>query len=159
MKCSYLALAAAAATLLLSVLAMSGGGATGSATAALKTDVVLTATLTGKYLHTTSTGSGTTTVTVKPTKVCWKFAYKGLDQAGDSGIHIVPPPAAGTHKTSVFPFTASTSTAPGCASRTAWGATDAKYVDRIAADPSHYYVIVATKKFPQGAIGGVLRRG
>jgi CHRD domain len=136
-----------------------GTAAVGSATAASKTDVVLKATLTGKYLHTTSTGSGTATITVKPTKVCWKFTYKALDQGGDSGIHIVPPPAPGTHKTSVFPFTASTSTAPGCVSRTAWGANDAKYVDRIVANPSHFYVIIATKKYPQGAIGGVLVGG
>lgn len=133
-------------------------GAVGSATAS-KTDVVLKATLTGKYLHTTSTGTGTATITVKPTTVCWKFAYKGLDQGGNSGIHIVPPPAPGTHKTSVFPFTASTSTAPSCVSKTAWGANDAKYVDRIVADPSHFYVTVATKNYPQGAIGGVLRTG
>src|SRR5262245_27834310 len=145
-----------AATVLVAFLAV---GAVGSALAASQTDVVLKATLTGKYLHTTSTGSGTATITVKPTKVCWKFAYKGLDPAGDSGIHIVPPPAPGTHKTSVFPFTASTSTAPGCVSRTAWGANDAKYVDRIVADPSHFYVTVATKNYPQGAIGGVLRTG
>jgi hypothetical protein len=131
----------------------------GAATAASDSDVVLKATLTGKYLHTTSTGSGTATITVKPTKVCWKFAYKGLDRGGDSGIHIVPPPPPGKHKTSVFPFTASTSTAPGCVSKTAWGANDAKYVDRIVADPSHFYVIVATKKYPQGAIGGVLGSG
>jgi CHRD domain len=136
-----------------------GAGAVGSATATLRADVVLKATLTGRYLHTTSTGTGTATVTVKPTEVCWKFAYQGLDQGGDSGIHIVPPPAAGTHKTSVFPFTASISTVPGCVSRTMWGANDAKYVDRIVAAPSHYYVIVATKKYPQGAIGGVLRSG
>ena len=141
------------------VVASLAVGAVGSATATSQTDVVLKATLTGKYLHTTSTGAGTATITVKPTKVCWKFAYTGLDQGGDSGIHIVPPPAAGKHKTSVFPFTASTSSAPGCLSRTMWGANDAKYVDRIVADPSHFYVIVATKKYPQGAIGGVLRRG
>jgi CHRD domain-containing protein len=142
------------ATVLIACLA-----AAGSAPAAIKTDVVLRATLTGKYLHTTSTGSGTATITVRPTKVCWKFAYKGLDQARDSGIHIVPPPAAGTHKTSVFPFTASTSTAPSCVSRVAWGTNDAKYVDKITADPAHFYVIVATEKYPQGAIGGVLRPG
>jgi CHRD domain-containing protein len=130
-----------------------------SATAGSSADVVLRATLTGEYLHTTSTGRGTATITVKSTKVCWKFTYAGLDQGGDSGIHIVPPPAAGKHKTSVFPLTASTSTAPGCVSRTAWGPNDAKYVDRIVADPSHFYVIVATKRYPQGAIGGALRHG
>ena len=141
------------------VMAFLTAAAAGSATAASTTDVVLTATLTGRYLHTTSTGSGTATITVKPTKVCWRFAYRGLDRTGDSGIHIAPPPAPGTHKTSVFPFTASTSTAPGCVSRTAWGATDAKYVDRIVADPLHFYVIVATEEYPQGAVGGSLRRG
>ena len=134
-------------------------GAVGSAAAAPKTDVVLKATLTGRYLHTTSTGSGTATITVKPTKVCWKFAYKSLDQAGDSGIHIVPPPAAGTHKTSVFPFTASTSQAPACESKTKWGASGPAWVDKFVVNPSHFYVIIATKKYPQGAIGGVLRRG
>jgi hypothetical protein len=141
------------------VVAGVGAGALGSATAASKTNVVLKASLTGKYLHTTSRGSGTATITVEPRIVCWKFAYRGLDRAGDSGIHIVPPPAPGTHKTSVFPFTASTSTAPSCVIRTAWGAKDAKYVDKIVEDPSRFYVIIATKKYPQGAIGGVLRRG
>jgi hypothetical protein len=145
-----------ATTVFIAVLAV---GAVGSATAARNSDVVLKATLAGKYLHTTSTGSGTATITVKPTKVCWKFAYKGLDRAGDSGIHIVPPPVPGMHKTSVFPLTASTSTAPGCVNRAAWGANDAKYVDKIVANPSHFYVTVATKKYPQGAIGGVLRLG
>lgn len=138
------------------VAALLGAAAAGSIAPASTGDVVLRASLTGKYLHTTATGSGTATITVKPTKVCWKFAYRGLDKAGDSGIHVVPPPAPGTHKASVFPLTASTSTSPGCVSRTAWGPNDAKWVDRIAADPSHFYVIVATKKYPQGAIGGVL---
>lgn len=127
--------------------------ATGSAASG---NVVLKAALTGGYLHTTSTGSGTATVTITPTTVCWKLTYKGLDPAGDSGIHIVPPPAPGKHKTSVFPFTATTSTAPGCDSRTKWGTNDQKWVDKIAADPAHFYVIVGTTKYPQGAIGGVL---
>jgi hypothetical protein len=128
-----------------------------SAVAASSGNIVLKAALTGKYLHTTSTGTGTAIVTVTPTKVCWKFNYKGLDQAGDSGIHIVPPPAAGKHKHSVFPFTASTSTAPGCVSKTRWGPSGPGWVDKILANPSHFYVIVGTKKYPQGAIGGVLR--
>lgn len=127
-----------------------------TASSAASGTVVLKATLTGAYLHTTSNGTGTATVTVTGTKVCWKLAYRGLDQAGDSGIHIVPPPPPGKHKTSVFPFTASTSTAPGCVARTRWGPADAAWIDRIVADPSHFYVIVATKKYPQGAIGGPL---
>ena len=141
------------------VAAFLGATAIGSIALASAGDVVLKASLSGKYLHTTATGSGTATITIKRTKVCWKFTYKGLDKTADSGIHIVPPPAPGTHKTSVFPFTASTSTAPGCVGRTAWGANDAEWVDKIAANPSHFYVIVATKKYPQGAIGGVLSSG
>jgi hypothetical protein len=81
-----------------------GVGAAGSATATPNADVVLRATLTGIYLRTTSIGSGTATITVKPTMVRWNLAYKGLDQGGDSGIHIVPPRAPGRHKTSVFPL-------------------------------------------------------
>jgi hypothetical protein len=119
-------------------------------------NVVLKATLTGKYLHATSTGSGTATVTVTAAKVCWKFTFKGLDQPGDSGIHVVPPPPPGKHKTSVFPFTASTSAAPACVSKTKWGASGPGWVDKIVANPSHFYVIIATKKYPQGAIGGSL---
>jgi len=121
--------------------------------------VVLKATLTGKYLHTASTGRGTARVTITASKVCWRFTYSGLDsRPGDSGIHIAPPPRAGQHKTSVFPFTASTSTAPGCVSKTGWGAAHAAWADKIAANPSHFYVILGTKKYPspQGAIGGVL---
>lgn len=110
--------------------------------------------MTGGYLHTTSTGSGTATVTITPTTVCWKFAYKGLDQPGDSGIHIVPPPPPGKHETSIFPFTATTSTAPGCDSRTKW--KNPTWVDKIVADPAHFYVIIGTTKYPQGAVGGVL---
>jgi CHRD domain len=128
-----------------------------SSAAPASNNAVLKATLNGKYLHTTSTGSGTAIITVTAPQVCWKFTYKGLDQPGDSGIHIVPPPPAGKHKTSVFPFTASTSTARGCVARTKWGAADAAWVDKIVASPSHFYVIIATKKYPQGAIGGALR--
>jgi CHRD domain len=127
-----------------------------SAESAASGNVVLKATLTGAYLHTTSTGSGTATVKITPTMVCWKLTYKGLDQPGDSGVHIVPPPPPGKHKTSVFPFTATTSTAPGCDSRTKWGSNDQKWVEKIVADPAHFYVIVGTAKYPQGAIGGAL---
>lgn len=42
---------------------------------------------------------------------------QGARPAGDSGIHIVAPPPPGKHETSVFPFTATTSTAPGCDKR------------------------------------------
>lgn len=120
---------------------------------------VLKATLTGKYLHTTSTGTGTATITIKPGQVCWRFTYRGLDTPGDSGVHIAPPPAPGKHKTSVFPFTATTSTTPGCVSADHWGPSSAAWAQKIAADPARFYVIVATTKYPQGAIGGVLHSG
>jgi hypothetical protein len=137
------------------LVAITGLAFAGSATPAA--NVVLKAKLTGKYLHTTSTGSGTATITFTASKVCWRFTYTGLDTAGDSGIHIVPPPAAGKRTPSVFPFTAASSSAPGCVARTHWGANGAKWADKIAADPSHFYVIIGTKKYPRGAIGGVLQ--
>jgi hypothetical protein len=43
--------------------------------AAPAADVVLKAKLTGMYLHTTSTGSSTATITVTATKVCWPKLY------------------------------------------------------------------------------------
>jgi CHRD domain len=119
---------------------------------------ILKAHLTGAFLHTTSKGSGSATITFKTNQVCWKFNYTGLDTPGDSGIHQVPPPAAGKHKTSVFPFTASTSLRPGCVTSNHWGASSEAWVAKIVASPAKFYVIIGTKKFPQGAIGGVLRR-
>jgi type IV secretory pathway TrbL component len=90
------------------------------ASATPATSTVLRARLTGAYLHTTSKGSGTAKITFKGGDVCWKFAYSGLDTPGDSGVHVAPPPAAGVHKTSVFPFTASTSSAAGCVAADHW---------------------------------------
>jgi hypothetical protein len=121
--------------------------------------IVLKANLTGKYLHTTSTGSGTATITFKGSNVCWKFTYRGLDHPGDSGIHITPPPPPGKHKASVFPFTATTSMAPGCVAANHWGASRAGWAQKVAADAGRFYVIIATAKYPQGAIGGPLHRG
>ena len=124
------------------------------------TTTVLKATLTGGYLHTTSTGAGTATITITPAQVCWKFAYHGLDTPNVSGIHIAPPPAAGKHKTSVFPFTATTSEVRGCELPTKWGgANGPKWLAKIEADPGRFYVIIGTTKYPQGAIGGVLDAG
>ncbi len=126
----------------------------GAATSA--SAVVLKANLTGKYLGTTSTGSGTATITITGSKVCWKFTYRGLDKPGDSGIHIAPPPAPGKHKTSVFPFTATTSMAPGCVAANHWGPSSAAWAQKVTADPTRFYVIIGTVKYPQGAIGGPL---
>jgi hypothetical protein len=120
--------------------------------------VVLKADLTGKYLRTTSTGSGTATITITGGKVCWKFTYRGLDKPGDSGVHIAPPPAPGKHKTSVFPFTATTSMAPGCLAANHWGPSSAGWAQKVAADPTRFYVIIGSVKYPQGAIGGALHR-
>lgn len=122
------------------------------------TSTVLTASLTGKYLHTTSRGAGTATITITSAKVCWRFRYRGLDQPGDSGIHIAPPPAPGVHSHSVFPFTATTSQKGSCVATTAWGAAGPTWVAKIAARPGRFYVIIATRKYPQGAVGGVLTR-
>jgi hypothetical protein len=124
--------------------------------AAPAANVVLKAKLTGRYLHTTSNGSGTATITIGAAKVCWKFTYKGLDAPGDTGIHAVPPPAAGKHPPAVVPVTPAPSSTPGCVAKTHWGANGARWADKIAADPSRFYVIIGTKKYPRGAIGGVL---
>lgn len=120
--------------------------------------IVLKANLTGKYLGTTSTGSGTATITITGSKVCWKFVYRGLDKPGDSGVHVAPPPSPGKHKTSVFPFTATTSPTPGCVAADHWGPSSAGWAQKIASDPTRFYVIIGTVKYPQGAIGGSLRR-
>jgi CHRD domain len=109
-------------------------------------------------LHTTSTGSGEATITFKPGQVCWKLTYRGLDTPADSGVHIAPPPAPGTHKKSVFPFTATTSMTPGCVPTDHWGPSSVGWAQKIAADPGRYYVIIGTTTYPQGAIGGVLHR-
>jgi len=119
---------------------------------------VLKATLTGKYLHTTATGAGTATITIAPSKICWKFSYSGLHKPNDSGIHIAPPPAAGTHKKSVFPFTATTSQTHQCVSPTKWGPSGPAWMTKITTHPGRFYVIIATAKYPQGAIGGLLKR-
>src|SRR6516162_5804751 len=99
------------------------------------TTTVLKATLTGTYLHTTSTGAGTATITITPAQVCWKFAYHGLDTPNISGVHIAPPPAAGVHTRSVLPFTAATSEARGCELPTKWGGPNGpKWIAKIEAN-------------------------
>jgi hypothetical protein len=118
--------------------------------------VVLKATLSGRYLHSSSTGAGTATITFTNARACWKFSYRGLDSVNVSGIHIAPPPTDGSHKTSVFPFTAATSTRPGCEALDRWGSRGPTWASKIVAQPSRFYVIVGTDKYPNGAIGGAL---
>jgi CHRD domain-containing protein len=151
-----------AATLATALAAASGAAAgTHAPSTHSRADVAITvlhATLTGKYLHTTSAGTGTATITIARSKVCWKFSYSGLDKTNDSGIHIAPPPVAGKHKTSVYPFSSTTTEAHQCASPTKWGPHGPSWLTKIAANPRRFYVIIATTKYPQGAIGGVLVR-
>jgi CHRD domain len=130
-----------------------------TATASPAAMTTLKATLSGKYLHTTSSGSGSVTVTLTSSKVCWRFSYSGIDKPNDSGIHIAPPPSPAKHTRSVFPFTATTSTKPGCVPVDKWGPSSRGWAAKIAAEPSRYYVIVTTDKYRYGAIGGALRRG
>jgi CHRD domain len=125
--------------------------------AAPATVVVLKANLAGKYLGTTSTGSGTATITFTGSKVCWKFTYRGLDTRG-LGHPRRPSPAPGKHKTSAFPLTATTSMTPGCVAADHWGPSSAGWAKKVAADPARFYVIIGTVKYPQGAIGGTLHR-
>ena len=146
-----------AATLALAAAVAHIGGA--AARPAASPSVVLKATLTGPYLHTTATGTGTATITFTDTKACWKFSYSGIDTPNVSGIHVTPPPPAGYHKHSVFPFTATTSTAPGCEALGRWGGPVGEaWAKRSSANPGHFYVIIGTDRYPNGAIGGVLHR-
>ena len=96
------------------VLAGVAAAQLGAAAASPASSVVLKATLTGRYLHTTAKGTGTATITFTATKACWKFSYSGIDAPNISGIHVAPPPPGGYHKLSVFPITATTSKVPGC---------------------------------------------
>ena len=125
---------------------------------AASSSVVLKATLTGPYLHTTAKGTGTATITFSASKACWKFSYSGIDTPNISGIHVAPPPPAGYHKWSVFPFTATTSKAPGCEALNRWGSLAPGWAKKIVANPSRFYVIIGTNRYPNGVIGGVLHR-
>jgi len=120
--------------------------------------VVLKARLTAKYLGTSSRGSGTAKITITAARVCWQLSFRGLDKTGDSGIRVAPPPAAGTRKRSVFPLTTNTSTKPGCVPVSRWGPSSAGWAAKIAANPSAFYVSIATAKYRNGAIGGRLTR-
>lgn len=130
----------------------------GTAVASPSSSVVLKATLTSRYLHTTAHGTGTATITFTATQACWKFSYSGIDTPNISGIHVTPPPPAGYHKVSIFPFTATTSTKPGCEALTRWGASGPGWAKKIVANPGRFYVIIGTGRYPNGAIGGVLHR-
>jgi hypothetical protein len=142
----------------LAAAAIIAAALTGTAGAGLRSTVVLKATLTGPYLHTTATGNGTATLTFTPTKACWKFTYTGIDTPNISGIHQTPPPAAGYHKVSIFPYTATTSEKPGCEALDRWGKEAPGWAAKIIANPSHFYVIIGTGRYPNGAIGGTLHK-
>ena len=81
----------------------------------------LMATLTGGYLHTSSSAAGTASITISPNRVCWKFSFHGVRKPGVSGIHVAPPAPHGEHTRSVFPFTAGTTETRQCESPTKWG--------------------------------------
>ena len=125
------------------------------------TTTVLDATLTGKYLHTTSTGAGTATITITPAQVCWKFSFHGITKPGVSGIHIAPPAPHGEHTHSVLPFTATTSELRQCELPTRWGGPNGpKWIAKILANPGRFFVIVGDDEgYPAGAIGGALIAG
>jgi hypothetical protein len=140
---------AIAACAILADAAVAGPGST----------VALKATLSGRYLHTTSRGSGTVNITIGSTQVCWRFTFSGTDAPNISGIHQAPPPRAGYHKLSVLPFTATTkSDKRECEKLDRWGSLGPTWAKKIAANPSKFYVIIGTARYPNGAIGGVLRR-
>jgi len=113
-------------------------------------DVVLTAKLTGKYLHASPTDSGTAKVTLKSSQVCWELTWKGIGAVQESGIHKAPPPPTGRRKHSILPFKAIT-TRKGCVS------APAAVIKTITVNPGSYYVDIHSTKYPKGAIGGRLR--
>jgi hypothetical protein len=129
-----------------------------SASAGASATVVLKATLSGPYLHTTATGHGTARITFTAREACWKFTYSGIDTPDISGIHVVPPPPAGYHKLSILPFTATTSRTPGCEKLDRWSPDGPSWAKKIVAHPSRFYVIIGTGRYPNGAIGGPLHR-
>lgn len=144
MRRAFAAIAPIAVTLVLILVARANGR-----TAA----TILTATLTGPYLHApASAGSGTARITFTANKVCWKFTFKGLVGPGDSGIHRAPPPALGVHKTAILPLETPTTMKPGCASETP------ARIKLVLANPGNYYLSIGSKKYPKGAIGGQLHR-
>jgi len=129
----------------------------GSAAAGSGSTVTLKATLSGRYLHTSSPGSGTVKVTIGPTQLCWNFTFSGTDAPNISGIHVAPPPPAGYHKLSVLPFTATTKSGKQeCERLDRWSASGPTWAKKIAATPSKFYVIIGTDRYPNGAIGGAL---
>lgn len=64
MRAASLLTAALAAVVVAPPAALAGGGTT-----------TLKATLTGGYLHTTSRAGGIATITISPTRACWKFSF------------------------------------------------------------------------------------
>jgi hypothetical protein len=113
-------------------------------------DVVLTAKLTGKYLHASPTGSGMAKVTLESSQVCWQLTWKGIGAVQESGIHKTPPPPAGRREHSVLPFKAITT-------HTGRVSAPAAVIEAIAVNPGSYYADIHSTKYPKGAIGGRLR--
>lgn len=122
-----------------------------SGVAVAPASAVLTAKLSGSYLHASPTGSGTAKLTVTGSRVCWQFTFKGIDKPTVSGIHGTPPPPAGQRKTSIIPFVANFK-ASGCVQR------NADRIKALLAGPSRFYVDIHSVKYPNGAIGGQLHK-
>lgn len=145
--------------LLAAMIATAAAVVAGGAAADSGSTVVLAATLTGHYLHTTASGSGSVKVTIGPTQLCWTFTFSGVDAPNISGIHQAPPPPAGYHKLSILPFTATTKSGkPECEKLDRWSPSGPRWAKTIAATPGRFYVIVGSARYPNGAIGGALHR-
>ena len=89
-------------------------------------------------------GTGTATITITGSKVCWRFTYRGIGKPLASHIHKAPRGKAGAV---VVPL--------GGAFKPS-GCTTSAIAKAIAANPSAYYVNIHTAKFPAGAIRGQL---
>ena len=91
-------------------------------------------------------GSGTATITITGSKVCWKFTFSGIGKPLAAHINKAPQGRAGPI---LVPL--------GGAFKTV-GCTTSALANAIAAKPGAYYVNIHTAKFPAGAIRGQLAK-
>ena len=137
----------------LSIAAALAALAVPSLAASAPAGVVLTATLSGLYVHTSAGGSGTAKITFRGSQVCWKLTFKGIDKPTAAGIAKAPPPAGGPSPVFI-PLTGLFNAAgsSGCAPRSA------DKVKAVLANPGGFYVRIKTVKYPNAAIGGRLHK-
>jgi LPXTG-motif cell wall-anchored protein len=98
-------------------------------------------------------GSGTASIKVRGTQVCWDVRWSNIDAIA-SHIHMAAPSAAGGI---VVPFFSQETPLAGD-HKTGCTTSDAAVVSAIMKHPGNYYVNVHSPQFPKGAIRGQLAR-